>query len=267
MTLTRDIDDISTAPGGKSGAEWTSDARLSIKALWDLTGGKLLNIAGTNSITADVDVETGFTSYTDGLVVGFVAAATNTGPCTLNLSGLGAKGLRSPDGDPLAAGGVVGGRYTEAIFDEDEDYFRLKTSGGTTNVTISGGLFLQRSEASRLAAAVSSTTTETTIGSMAFTCGFSTSRVIIEGSLTRVTAAGSPSATGTTIKLFVDGVEKDSFTDHCLASSIWSTPFYFSYLPADTSSHTYSVRVTSSLAATYPASSNVIWCSEISPNT
>lgn len=266
MTITRDIDDISTAPGGKSGAEWTTDARQSIKALWDLNGGRLLNVAGTNSITADIDVETGFTSYTDGLAVGFVAAATNTGACTLNISGLGAKGLRSPDGNVLAAGGIVSGRYTEAVFDEEEDFFRLKTSGGTTNVTIEGGIMLQRSAAARLVSAIASTSSESIVGSISFQCGQASSRVIVEGNLTRVTGAGSPSATGTTIKLFVDGVEVDVFTDHCSASSHVSTPFYFSYLPADTASHTYSVRVTSSIAAAYPASSNVIWCSEISPN-
>ena len=266
MTASRDIDDISTAPGGKSGAEWTSGTRDSVLALWALNGGMLTSVAGTNTITASVAVTGGFTAYADGLRVGFIAAGTTTGAATLNISSVGAKAIRDPDGDVLAAGAIVAGRFTEAVFYADDDHWRLVTSGGTTNVTVQGGLFLQRSAPSRLISAVSSTTSVTPIGSVAFQTQYAASRVIIEGAAALVTGAGSADDDGIVVALYVDGVSVQSFTAYCLASQARSIPFYFSYLPGDISSHTYSVRVSSTIAAAYPASENVIWASEISPN-
>lgn len=266
MTASRDIDDISTVPGGKSGAEWTSGTRESVLALWALNGGMLTDVAGTNTITANVAVSGGFTSYADGLRVGFNAAATNTGAATLNISSVGAKNIRDPDGDVLSAGAIVGGRFTEAVFYADDDNWRLVTSGGTTNVTVQGGLFLQRSAPSRLVSAVASTTSVTPIGSVSFQTQYADSRVIIEGAAALVAGAGSTDDDGIVVALYVDGVSVQSFTAYCLASQARSIPLYFSYLPGDISTHTYSVRVSSTIAAAYPASENVIWASEISPN-
>lgn len=266
MTASRDVNDISTDPGGLSGAEWTSGVRDSVLAAWALLGGSLINVAGTNTITGDVAVSDGFTSYEDGLRVGFIPANSNTGAATLNVSSVGAKPLRDPDGDALTAGAVIQGRFTEAVFSADDDHWRLVTSGGTTNVTVEGGIFLQRSAPSRLISAVAATTSVTSIGSVSFQCQYSTSRVIIEGNAGLAIGAGSEDDDGIVVALYVDGVSVDSFTAHCKPSQLRSVPFYFSYLPGDISSHTYSVRVSSTIAAAYPKGENMIWASEISPN-
>lgn len=265
--VSRDVGDISTAPGGMSGADWTAGTRNSVLALWGLNGGLLGAVEGTNVLTATVDVAEGFTAYTDGLRCSLVAAASNTGPATININGVGAKAIRNPDGDPLVAGGIVAGRITEIVFVADDDHFRLVTSGGTTNVTVEGGIIVQRSVPSRLVAAAGPATAATAVASQNFQCIYSDSRVIIEGVIGRVTGAGSADDDGVVIALYVDGVLDQSFTDHCQPSAQVNTPFYFSHSPGDMDAHTYEIRVSSTISATYPKGVNVIWCSEMSPNT
>jgi hypothetical protein len=270
MTASRDVNDISTAPGGKSGAEWTTGVRDSLIELWALNGGNLQNVAGTNVITADIDVAGGFTAYGDGLRLGFVAAASNTGAATLNVSAsavaIGAKAIRTSDNDVLGPGAIVGGRYTEVIFCTADDVFRLVSSSGTTNVTVEGGIMLQRSAASRLAVEVSTTTSLTPIGSINFQTEQSANRVIIEGNASLVTGSGAADNDGIVIELYVDTVLKDSFTAYALQNNAINIPFYFSYLPGDISSHTYAIKVSSTITAIYPAGANVLWLSEMSPN-
>lgn len=265
MTVSRDIGDISTDPGGKSGSEWTSDTRESVLELWKLLGGMVGSIAGTNAITGTVLVSNGFTSYSDGQLFVWIPANTNTGACTADW-GPGVKPLRDNNGDALTAGAVVAGRLTAAVFCADDDHFRLLTSGGTTNVTVTGGIMLKLSDPSRLAAAVSATTSTTSVASRAFQTTYSDSRVIVEGNVSLVTNSGTASATGITVALYVDTVEVETFTDSCQSAQKHSVPFHFSYLPTDTDSHTYEVRVTSSIAATYPKDANWLVCSEVSPN-
>jgi hypothetical protein len=263
----RDVGDISTNPGGRTGAEWTGGTRESLLALWEIAGGPLFNVAGTNVITADVYVEEGFTAYTDGLRCTFRPAATNTGAATINLSGIGAKAIRDPDGEVLSAGAIVEGRVTEIIFIEDDDHFRLVTSGGTTNVTVQGGIILQRSAPARAVSNSSSTTSLTAVVSQSFTCGQTNSRVIIEGNVGRLMSTGSADDDGVVIGLYVDGTLVDSFTDYALASSYVNTPFYFSRSPGDSSAHTYEIRVSSTISATYIKGATAMWCSEMSPNS
>ncbi|MGV8830352.1 MAG: hypothetical protein ACOH2N_00110 [Devosia sp.] len=266
MTTSRDIGDISTQPGGISGADWTQGTRSSVAALWALNGGMLLSVAGTNVLTAAVAISEGFSGYSDGLRASFVAANSNTGPATINIGGVGAKAVMSPDGDPLSSGAIVAGRLTEIVFYAADDHFRLVTSGGTTNVTVTGGLILQRSAPSRLVTAAGPATAATTVASQSFQCLYTSSRVIIEGNVGRVTGAGSSDVVGVVIGLYVDTVLVQSFTDHCQPSAQVNTPFYFSYLPANTDAHTYEIKVSSTISATYPKGANVIVCSEMSPN-
>lgn len=262
----RDIGDISTHPGGVSGADWTEGARESLAALWALNGGMLVTVAGTNVLTATLLVPEGFTSYSDGLRASFVAANSNTGPATMNIAAVGAKAVVSPDGDPLSAGAIVAGRVTEIVFYAEEDHFRLVTSGGTTNVTVTGGIMVQRSPVSRLVTAAGPATAATTVASTSFQCLFSTSRVIIEGAVGRVTGAGSADDDGVVIGLYVDTVLVDSYTDHCQPNAQVNTPIYFSRLPGNTDAHTYEIKVSSTISATYPKGVNSIVCSEIAPN-
>lgn len=263
---TRDIGDISTQPGGVSGADWTAGARDSLAKLWGLNGGMLLTVTGTNVISASLAVAEGFSSYADGLRASFVAANSNTGPATINIAGVGAKAVMNPDGDPLSAGAIVAGRVTEIIFYAADDHFRLVTSGGTTNVTVTGGIMVQRSAVSRLVTAAGPATAVTTVASISFQALYSTSRVIIEGAVGRVTGSGSADEDGVVIGLYVDTVLVQSFTDHCQPSAQVNTPFSFSYLPANTDSHTYEIKASSTISATYPKGVNAIVCSEVAPN-
>lgn len=262
----RNIGDINTNPGGLSGAAWTSGAKDSVAALWALNGGLLIDIAGINTLVADVAIDEGFTAYGDGLKAAFIPASSNTGAATINIGGIGAKAIRDPDGDVLLAGAMVAGRLTEIVFISDSDHFRLVTAGGTTNVTVTGGLIVQRSAPSRLVAAAGPATSATAVGSVTFQHIYASSRAIVEGVVGRVTGAGSTDDDGVVIGLYVDGVLDQSFTDHCQPNAQVNTPFYFSHLPGNTDTHTYEIRVSSAISATYPKGVNVMWCSEMSPN-
>lgn len=263
---TRDIGDISTDPGGKTGDAWTGDARASVLALWALAGGHLGSVAGTNTITATATVATGLTAYTDGMRVTWIGSATNTGAATLNISGLGAKTLTDPDGAALAAGAVVSGRLTEAEFVAADDGFRLVTSGGTSNITVTGGIIVKRSTPTRLAADTTTATTATVVVSQAFQCEYNTSRVIVEGFVSLVAGAGSADTNGLTVALLVDDNLEASFTGPVYPSQLSGIPFAFEYLPGDISSHTYKIQVTSTITASYIAGATVLFCSEMSPN-
>lgn len=266
MTAVRDVGDISTDPGGTSGVDWTTRTRESVKALWELNGGRLLSVAGINDITGTVAVSNGFTAYGDGLRVGLVAAATNTGPVTLNISGIGQKAVRDPDGNVLLAGAIVAGRYTEVIFNAATDRFRLVTSGGTTEVTVQGGILLQTSEPARLVANTGTSTAQQVVASQAFQCLYAESRVIIEGNVSRAVGSGTADDDGVTVSLFVDGASAQSFTDYCQPSSHVNTPVSFYYDPGNTANHTYEIRVQSTLSSNYIRSATFIRCSEMSQN-
>lgn len=271
----RDIGDISNTPEDQdSGALWTARARDSLAKLWALNGGMLVTVAGTNVLTAAVAISEGFTSYSDGLRASFVAANSNTGPATINIGrydgeifvGVGAKAVMSPDGDPLGSGAIVAGRLTEIVFYAADDHFRLVTSGGTTNVTVDGGIMVQRSAPSRLVTAAGPATEATTVASISFQAVYPESRVILEGNIGRVTGTGTADDDGVVIGLYVDSVLVQSFTDHCQPSAQVNSPFYFSYLPGNTDAHTYEIKVSSTISATYPKGVNAIFCSEIAPN-
>lgn len=265
MSANRQIPDLANPNGQSDGAAWTGAAGDSIEALWQLNGGILLGVAETNALTANIAIG-GFTSYSDGLRIGFVPVASNTTVMTINLNEVGVKPLVDPDGEPLTGGSVVQGRFTEAVFYAADDHFRLATSGGTTNVTVVGGIILQRSALARLAVTAGPSTVEVSIGAKAFQCQYDNSRVVIEGNNSRVTGAGAASVNGTVLALYVDDLQIEVFADQCQEDSHSSTAFYFEYVPGDTDSHTYQVKVASTIAATHPAGSNCLHCSEFSPN-
>lgn len=55
-------------------------------------------------------------SYRDGLRIHFKALNANTGPCTVNVNGLGVKSITRSNGSPMATGDVVAGEIVEAIY-------------------------------------------------------------------------------------------------------------------------------------------------------
>jgi hypothetical protein len=57
------------------------------------------------------------TAYTAGDVYKFIAGASNTGALTLNVSSLGAKSVKCPDGSACIGGEVANGRQIEVTYD------------------------------------------------------------------------------------------------------------------------------------------------------
>jgi hypothetical protein len=98
-------------------------------------------------------------AYVDGMQVIFKAAATNTGPTTLNVNGRGAKLITRQDGSTLGAGDIPIGKILTVRYNSSSDNFEVQgaaaggvgtmaaqnasavaISGGTVNnVTMSGG--------------------------------------------------------------------------------------------------------------------------------
>jgi len=276
MSAVRDIGDFSTDPSGGGGQAWTSRARESLNALWALNGGLLTNVAGTNAVTADVEVTGGFSAYGNGQTYALVPANTNTGAVSLNLrdSGgtlLGGKVLAGPSGAALGAGELVAGTLYIIQFLQGEDEFRLITSTGVSNVTVTGGIHLHRSLPTRLIAKIAETTDETQLVSRAHNAAYADSRIVIEGSINRRSAVGSglgddDTDDGFTVHLFVDGAEEQTITDAEMENAVQTAHFSFEYAPGDTGAHTYAIRSTSTLGAAYFASSTFMVLSEFSPN-
>jgi hypothetical protein len=65
------------------------------------------------------------TSYTDGLLLSFKAANTNTGASTINVNGLGVKNIRKNVVDALEAGDITSGQVVDLVYDGTN--FQLKT--------------------------------------------------------------------------------------------------------------------------------------------
>ena len=57
------------------------------------------------------------TTYQAGLAIQFQATTANTGPCTLNVNGQGAKNIIYPDGSTLSANAIVVGAIASVMYD------------------------------------------------------------------------------------------------------------------------------------------------------
>lgn len=80
--------------------------------------------AGTTN-TYTLTPATSMPAYKNGMVVLFQPNATNTGSCTLNISGKGAKGIRHANGGNLAANALYTGSFYLLVYDETAGYFIL----------------------------------------------------------------------------------------------------------------------------------------------
>lgn len=74
-----------------------------------------LTVTGTDTLIATPGAAV--TSYTNQQIFYFFAVATNTGPVTINISGLGAKTLVKNGSTPLAAGDIATGMFCQIIYD------------------------------------------------------------------------------------------------------------------------------------------------------
>jgi len=80
-----------------------------------------------------------FTSYTDGIVIYWIPANTNTGSSTINVNGLGPIQIRAQDGSVLLPGVIVAGQVTVVVYYNGQ--FRLSSISygtGTFQATLSG---------------------------------------------------------------------------------------------------------------------------------
>ena len=90
--------------------------------------GSFLTASGTNTITATVSPS--LTAYAIGQTFKFIAAATNTGAVTMNISALGAKSILKNGSTPLSAGELVSGSLYQIVYDGTQ--FQLIGAGGVT---------------------------------------------------------------------------------------------------------------------------------------
>jgi hypothetical protein len=99
---------------------------------------KLNSIAGTNTITADMDPE--LASYAAGMFVVLTPANNNTGATTLAIDGLTALDILKFDGDALVAGDLVSGVPALLLLDGGADDFYL-LNPQTDVATLASGEF------------------------------------------------------------------------------------------------------------------------------
>lgn len=86
-----------------------------------------LTSTGTNDIT--ITTNGSYTSYYQGLRIGFRAGSTNTGAMTIALNALGSAPFVNTAGGPMQAGSVIAGLVYYAVFNGSE--FQLISNGFT----------------------------------------------------------------------------------------------------------------------------------------
>ena len=102
--------------------------------------GSFLTVSGTDTITATVSPA--LTAYASGQMFAFVAANTNTGAVTINISSLGAKAITKNGNTALSAGDLTANYLFVVVYDGTQ--FQVVGVSATTfaNLTISGVLTL-----------------------------------------------------------------------------------------------------------------------------
>lgn len=94
----------------------------------DIQEGSLVTlaaVAGTDTITATAPFT--LAGYVGGQAFRFLAAATNTGPVTINIDGLGAKAITKQGASALAAADITIGQVVEIVYDGTQ--FQFSNSG------------------------------------------------------------------------------------------------------------------------------------------
>jgi hypothetical protein len=95
----------------------------------------LTSPAGTNAITATASL--GMSAYVTGQRFFFVAAATNTSACTLNINAIGVKSVTKNGTTALVAGDIVNGAVTQVVYDGTQ--FQLLNPASATVSSFSAG--------------------------------------------------------------------------------------------------------------------------------
>jgi hypothetical protein len=94
-----------------------------------------VDTGSTNALSCTVSPP--ILAYEQGTPLRVLVANTNTGACTINVSGLGVRAIRRPDGSNLVAGDIKGGGIASLV--DDGAHYQLVNflgaagAGGTTN--------------------------------------------------------------------------------------------------------------------------------------
>lgn len=102
----------------------------------------LTSVSGTNTIVGTATPTPA--AYVAGQSFRFIAAATNTGAVTINVSSLGAKAITKNGTTPLDAGDIQSGAVVTVTYDGTE--FQLSTSAGSSNSGASGAMLVNKTE-------------------------------------------------------------------------------------------------------------------------
>jgi hypothetical protein len=90
--------------------------------------GTFLTVSGTDILTASVIPA--LTAYAVGQTFNFLAAATNTGAVTINISALGAKSIKKTGTTSLVTGDLIAGNLYQIVYDGTN--FQLAGIGGVS---------------------------------------------------------------------------------------------------------------------------------------
>jgi hypothetical protein len=102
--------------------------------------GSFLTVAGTDTITATVSPS--LTAYAAGQMFAFVAANTNTGAVTINISSLGAKSITKTGTTALVAGDLTANYLYVVVYDGTQFQVVGVSATTFTDLTVSGVLTL-----------------------------------------------------------------------------------------------------------------------------
>lgn len=96
----------------------------------------LSNVQGINAITAAASPT--ITAYVDKQTFIFTVVASNTGPVTLDIDGVGAKAIVDASGGALIAGTLISGQLSTVNFNGTGDNFQLLVGGfsGTLGIAL-----------------------------------------------------------------------------------------------------------------------------------
>jgi len=166
----------------------------SLSQTWDAT----FNYVATDTGSANayvIALPNTATAYAAGMEVVFKAANANTGACTINVDGLGAKDLVMQDGVALTSGVIPAGALVVARYDGTK--FQLLS--GTPNFSASAAASAASAAASAASAAASATaaaTSETNAAASAAAAATSETNAAASAASAASTAAAMAIALG-----------------------------------------------------------------------
>ncbi|RMD93745.1 MAG: hypothetical protein D6811_04300, partial [Alphaproteobacteria bacterium] len=107
--------------------------RAAVETAFDRLPTKASMDAGTVWFVTDTGVADAYavamqktaTAYTDGMSFTMKVGNTNTGACTVNVDGIGAKAIKLPNGTDPQAGDLTAGDYVDLVYDATNGYFRV----------------------------------------------------------------------------------------------------------------------------------------------